>query len=126
MGTHGSLSRPCGRRAQDLFALVVALLCVVDSDGAAFTPGNIIVLVPQGSTSAAAAINLVEYSPSGTAVQTISVSGSCTTSASATSEGKLASSFDGSRVSWGCYACAAGTASIATVCGNWTLCRVVC
>lgn len=35
--------------------------------------------------------------------------------ATAISEGKLTSSYDGSRVSWGCYTCAVGTASVALV-----------
>lgn len=84
-------------------------------DGATFTPGNVVVLIPQGSTSSATAIALAEYSPVGTLAQTVSVAGVCTISGSATSEGRLALSPDGTRVSWGCYACAVGTVAVTTV-----------
>lgn len=97
------------------FFAAVILVSVWRADGSAFTAGNVVVLIPQGTTSSATAISLTEYSPTGTAVQTISVAGSCTVSGSAISEGKLSVSFDGSSVSWGCYACAAGTATVATV-----------
>lgn len=88
---------------------------IVRSDSAAFTAGNVLLLIPQGTTSAATDISLAEYSPSGTADQTVPVTGPCTMSASAISEGKLMSSYDGSSVAWSCYACAAGTASVASV-----------
>ena len=84
-------------------------------EGAALTAGNVLVLIPQGSSSSATTISLAEYSPAGTAGQTITVTPSCTMSGSATSEGKLQMSFDGSRVSFGCYICASGTASVASV-----------
>lgn len=118
------LSRGCSRgRDQVILRGTIAaglfLASILDAyqrvEGAAFTAGNVVVLIPQGTTSAATAISLVEYSPVGVAVQTVSVAGACTMSASATSEGKLALSYDGARVSWGCYACAAGTTSVATV-----------
>ena len=99
--------------------LLVACILVVyqGAQGASFTAGNVVVLIPQGisSSNSATSISLSEYTPAGTIVQTISVPGNCMLSPAATTEGKLKSSFDGSRISWGCFACASGTASVATV-----------
>lgn len=106
---------PACSAARCIYVLVVFASSV---DGVVpFTAGNVVVLSPQNlaSSNAAASINLIEYTPSGTTVQTISVPGACTLSPAATTEGKLASSYDGTRVSWGCFICAANTAAIATV-----------
>lgn len=98
-------------------ASILAFAQLVRVEGAAFTPGNVVVLVPQGlsTATAATATSLVEYTPAGTVVQTIAIPGACTLNPAATSEGKLKLSFDGSRVSWGCFACAAGVANVAAV-----------
>ena len=85
------------------------------SSGASFSPGNILVLYINGNTSSATPVTLREYTSAGTLVQDISVSGNCTASGSASSEGKLLASFDGTRVSWGCYFCPEGFTSIAAV-----------
>lgn len=95
--------------------LSILLVSLQRVEGAAFAAGNILVLTPLGTSTASTAISLTEYTTTGATVQTVSVTGSCTMSGSATSEGKLASSFDGSRVSWACYTCAAGAAAVATV-----------
>lgn len=114
-----SLEPACKPRCLDrklTYVILVSILISQDRvEGAAFTAGNVLVLIPQGTTNAATTISLKEYSPAGTAGQTIPVTPSCTMSGSATSEGKLQTSFDGSRVSFGCYICASGTPSVASV-----------
>lgn len=94
-----------------VWQIILSLQC---ADSLPFIPGNVVALIPQvqATTTNAASLVLTEYAPNGTAVQNIPVTGSCTVSGSASSEGKLESSYDGSRVTWACYACPAGTASV--------------
>ena len=103
------------RRVPGGLALVlVATICPL-AKSAPFSAANVLVLSTSGSTSAATTMVLREFDIYGNPVQTVNLSSTCTLSGSATADGKLATSFDGSQVSWGCYMCAAGTATVATV-----------
>ena len=127
---------PLRGRAARLLATLMLLACQ-RADGVAFTPGNVIVLIPQGWSrdqgyANSLAVSLAEYSPAGAAAQTFTDARSCTVSGAVPSgftlmpEGKLVSSFDGSRVSWSCYACAAGAPNVSAVRRAWGLHPVAC
>jgi hypothetical protein len=87
---------------------------------APITPGNLVVYrVGDGTTSlgsSAAAVSLLEYTPTGTLQQTINLdttgSNVATQSGSATSNGALAISPDGSSIGFMAYGANAGTASV--------------
>ncbi len=114
-----------------LFILFVVCVQITNAQSA-FTPGNLVVLrygdgLP-ALTSAAATVSLVEYTPSGILVQTISVPSTgtdkLTASGSATSEGGLTLSGDGRYLSFIGYDAIAGTASIAGTSSNKVVARV--
>lgn len=96
------------------------------------TRGNIVVVrlgdgvaAPTGST---AAVNLVEYTPAGTEVQTIALPSTGTNAFSiggtATTEGNLNVSVDGNYLTLAGYALAAGTASPQTATNARAIARV--
>jgi hypothetical protein len=113
----------------------MALLGATPALAAAFAPGDLVVArVGSGTgslSSAATAVFLDEYTPSGALVQSVALptssSGSnrrFTMSGSATSEGALALSADGRYLTLGGYDAALGTASIAST-STSTASRVV-
>jgi hypothetical protein len=102
----------------------LALLWPLASSAAPFTPGNLVVVrVGDGSatlTSAATATFLVEYTPSGTLVQTVALpvadagaNQTLTISGTSTADGQLTRSVDGAYLVLAGYDAAPGTAAIA-------------
>ena len=91
-------------------------ISILVASGAPFTSGNFVILRSNGSTSAAQLLMLVEYSQTGTQIQSIPVSfTTCTLGGTTTTEGKLELNAAGSRVAWGCYDCPPGTPSVSAV-----------
>jgi hypothetical protein len=105
---------------RSLAALAIFATAVRNADASAFTPGNLVVVrVGDGSAalgSAATAVFLDEYSPSGTLVQTIalptSASDALTNSGSATSEGALSLSSNGQYLVQAGYRAVPGTTGV--------------
>lgn len=84
---------------------------------AGFTPGNIVVLQANGTTSDAQSVSLLEFTTAGTLVQTINLDTTglnrITQSGSASSEGHLSVSSDGRYLTLVGYDAAVGTSTIA-------------
>lgn len=116
-------------RSSGLLALMLVVLLPGAAHAAAFTPGNIVVYrVGDGVTApstAASAVNLVEYTTSGTVVQTIALptipasSGNrALTISSEGFSGQLHLSADGKYLACAGYNAAPGTAGIAATSNN--------
>ncbi|WP_370240689.1 ExeM/NucH family extracellular endonuclease [Aeromicrobium sp.] len=106
--------------APGLATLVSAPASAAPGDPAPFGAGNVLVSRVTGTTNAAQAVVIDEYTPSGTLVQSVPLPTAAagaqralTLSGSATSEGALSLSADGRYVAVAGYDAAPGTASIA-------------
>ncbi len=109
-----------GARGKALLSIVVALGTAAAASAAMITPGNFVVYrtgdgTPPSVASNAAAVDLLEYSPSGTLVQTISMPASgasaFTDTFNATSDGILQVSSDGAYITYAGYRRDAGLSS---------------
>lgn len=95
--------------------ITLAFLAVSGSTFASsFLPGDLVVSVVDGTTSAAQNDSIVELTTGGSLVQTINLPSNFTNSGSATSEGALVKSGNGQYLTMAGYTAAAGTASIAS------------
>ena len=92
---------------------------------AQFTAGNLVVCSPAGGTSAASAISLFQYSPTGTLVNTTTIpstgTSQLTISGSATSEGFISLSAEKDRIVLVGYDVAATTLAVASSTANRVL-----
>ena len=105
--------------ALPLLATATLALGSTSSSFAQFTQGNLVVVQPQGSSSAGQAVSLLEITPSGTLAHTYTVipsggASQLTISGSASSEGFWSLSAERDRIITVGYDAAAGTASVAS------------